>query len=164
MMFEILSRTPTWVWALLAGLLALGLTQWRERRVAPAQLFVLPGVLLALGLWSTAQSFALPALALLVWAKAMLVTTTLARRLPPQAGVRWDAAAQRLVLPGSALPLVVILAVFSLRYAGGVALALHPAWRADPAVALPMAAAYGAISGLLVGRALGLRRLLPAAR
>jgi|JI7StandDraft_1071085.scaffolds.fasta_scaffold192695_2 hypothetical protein len=162
MIHEILSRTPTWVWALLAGLLALGLAQWRERRVTQAQLFILPGVLLALGLWSTAQSSTMPALALLVWAKAALVTTTLARRLPPQPGVRWDAAAQRLVLPGSVLPLVVILAVFSLRYAGGVALAMHPVWRADPAVALPMAAAYGAISGLLLGRALGLRRLVAA--
>lgn len=159
MILDVFRFTPPWVWALLAALVALGLSQWRERRIAPARLFILPGVLLTLGLWSTAQSFATPALALSVWATAALVTTTLASRLPPPAGVRWDAAAQRLVLPGSALPLVVILSVFGLRYAGSVALALHPAWRADLAVALPMAAAYGAVSGLLLGRALGLRRL-----
>lgn len=163
MIVDIFRYTPPWVWAMLAALVALGLSQWRERRVAPARLFILPGVLLALGLWSTAQSFAAPALALPVWAAAAFVTTTLASRLPPPAGVRWDAAAQHLVLPGSALPLVVILAVFGLRYAGSVALALHPAWRADLAVALPMAAAYGAVSGLLVGRALGLRRRIAAA-
>ncbi len=159
MVFDILRFTPVWVWGLLAALVALGLSQWRERHVAPAVLLVLPGVLLALGLWATAQSFEARTLALLVWAKAVGLAATLARRLPPQAGAAWDAAAHRFELPASALPLVVILAVLTLRYAGSVALALHPEWRADVAVALPMAAAYGTLSGLLLGRALGLQRL-----
>jgi hypothetical protein len=164
MILEILRRTPAWVWALLAGLLALGLSQWRERRVAPARLFILPGVLLALGLVSTTQSFDARGAALATWAMALAAAASFAHRLPPAAGARWDAVAQRLVLPGSALPLVVILAVFGLRYAGSVALALHPAWRADLGVALPMAATYGAISGLLLGRAIGLSRFAAVAR
>lgn len=156
MIVEILQRTPGWVWALAAGLLLLGLSQLRERRLAPWRLWLLPGVLLTLGLWSLAQSFTPPWLALAVWTKAVALAAAVARRWPAPPGLRLEGG--RLVLPGSALPLVVIGAVFVLRYAGGVALALHPAWRADPVVALSMAASFGAISGLLLGRTIALWR------
>lgn len=162
MILEILRHTPGWVWALAAGLLLLGLSQLRGRRLAPAALWVMPGLLLAMGLWSLAQSFTPPWLALVVWTKAVALAAAVARRLPPPAGLRLEGG--RLVLPGSALPLVVIGAVFTLRYAGGVALALHPAWRADPVVALSMAASYGAISGLLLGRTIATWRAAQALR
>lgn len=162
MILEILRHTPLWVWALAAGLLVLGLSQLRERRIAPARLWLLPGVLLVMGVWSLSQSFASPWLALLVWTKAVALSAAVARRLPPPAGLRLEGG--RLVLPGSALPLVIIGAVFTLRYAGGVALALHPAWRGDLTVALSMAASYGAISGLLLGRTIATWRAAQALR
>lgn len=150
LIIEILRHTPAWVWLLATGLLALGLSQLRERRIAPWRLWLLPGVLLGLGVLSLTQSFSSPLLPLVVWTKAVALAAAVGRRLPPPAGLRVEAG--RLVLPGSALPLTIIAAVFGLRYAGGVALAMHPAWRADLTVALPMAAGYGAIGGLLLGR------------
>jgi hypothetical protein len=63
---------------------------------------------------------------------------------------------QRLHLPGSWMPLVVILLIFSLRYAAGVAQGLHPEWRDLPAVQAALALWFGAWSGLFLGRALGL--------
>ena len=77
-------------------------------------------------------------------------------RLPTE--LRWDAARRELLLPGSVLPLLLIFTLFTLRYAGTVSLVLHPDWRASAAVALPMAAAYGAAAGVLFGRVLGLLR------
>ena len=156
MLIEIVRHTPHWVWALLAALLALGAAQLRPRRVSQGRLFVLPAVLLALGLFSTATSFSPPWPALAGWATAMAAGCVLGQRLPRPAGTAWDADGRTLWLPGSALPLALIVTVFALRYAGGVALALHPHWREAAAVALPMAAAYGAISGLLLGRVLAL--------
>lgn len=156
MIIDILRHTPFWVWLLLAALLALGAAQLRTRRVSRARLFVLPAVLLLLGLSGTATSFQPPAPALAAWAMAVAAGVALGRRLPPAAGARWDAERRVLQLPGSAWPLVLILTVFMLRYTGSVALALHPAWREATAVALPMAAAYGAIAGLLLGRVVAL--------
>lgn len=156
MAVEIVRHTPAWVWMLLAALLLLGASQLRERRVPRARLFVLPAVLLALGLSATATSFRPAASALGAWTLALAAGVTIGRRLPPPAGARWDAGGRTLRLPGSAGPLLWILAVFALRYAAGVALALHPAWREAPAVALPLAATYGAIAGLLLGRVLAL--------
>lgn len=161
MLFEILRHTPPWVWGLLAALLALGLSQLRARRVARERLLVLPLVLMALGLWSTATSFD-SALPLAAWGGAFAAGLAAGRRLPLPAGARWDADSARLQLPGSAWPLAVIVAVFALRYAGGVALALHPAWRGLLAVALPLAALYGLIAGGVLGRVLGLVALARA--
>lgn len=156
MLIEIVRHTPHWVWALLAALLALGAAQLRPRLVSLGRLFVLPAVLLAMGLFATATSFSPPWPALAAWATAMAAGCVLARRLPRPAGAAWDADGRTLRLPGSALPLAMIVAVFTLRYAGNVALVLHPHWREALTVALPMAAAYGAISGLLLGRVLAL--------
>ncbi len=156
MLLQILIHTPLWVWAMLLGLLTLGLWQRQTRRVRRAQILALPLVLLALGVWSMAAAFVALPLAFATWLTALGATAAWARRWAPPAAARWLEAEQKLQLPGSWLPLVIILVVFSLRYSTGVSLALHPEWRAALAVQMPLACAFGALSGLFLGRALGL--------
>ena len=152
MVTQILLHTPAWVWALFAALLALGFWQSRPRVLAPRQVLVLPAVMLGLGLWSSAGAFAaLPWLAL-AWLKGLALGFAVGRRLAPAA--RWDG--QRLHLAGSAWPLVLVVAIFSLRYASSVALALHPALLHRAAVMLPLTAVYGVLGGLFAGRAFAL--------
>ena len=160
MTFEILRHTPMAVWAALAALVGLGLSRTRPRLVSRWRLLTLPVALGVAGLASLALGFRSPWV-LLVWALAFAALLVLARRLPPPSGLRWDAAAARLLLPGSWLPLAVILVLFGLRYASAVATALHPEWQHALALRLLLAGASGAVSGLLLGRAFG---LLNAAR
>jgi hypothetical protein len=160
MVIDILRHTPAWVWLLLAALLALGVSQLRTRRVSRRRLWVLPVVLCSLGVSATAMSFRPATPALAAWATALAAGVMLGRRLRPPADACWDTTGRTLLLPGSAGPLLLMIAIFTLRYASGVALALHPAWREAPHVALPLAALYGAIGGMLFGRTLG---LLPGA-
>ena len=161
-MYDILRFTPVWVWGLLAALLALGFWQTRPRVVARARLLALPLALLGLGLWSTSSSFTALPVAAGAWLAALSASFLAARRLPTPAGARWDAASERLHLPGSWLPLALIVAIFSLRYSATVAMVLHPAWRGDPTLLLPLAALYGSLSGLFLGRAVGLLALTRA--
>ena len=154
MLIQILLHTPVWVWLLLAGLLALGLWQRRSRQVSRARLLALPLSMLALGLWSMAPGFVAQPLVAAAWLAALLLATSLGRRLPPPTGAQWRADVQRLWLPGSWLPLVIIVCIFSLRYASGVALALHPEWKSQLNVQLPMALVFGLLSGVFLGRAL----------
>lgn len=133
----ILHHTPPWVWVLLAALLVLGLSQLRTRSVSRTRLLVLPAVLVGLGLFATATSFQPAGPALAAWVLALAGGVMLGRQLPRPTGARWDASGRSLLLPGSALPLLVIMAIFALRYTAGVALALHPAWRSAAAASLP---------------------------
>lgn len=163
----ILQRTPGWVWLLLAGLLALGASQLVARRVSLARTLVLPVAMTTLAGWGITSAFAAtgtPALPLTAWlAVAALVCAALWRWQPhPAAGTRYDAAARRFHLPGSALPLLLILAVFCNKYAVGVETALAPAHAADTVLALAVAAVYGLFTGVFLVRALRLWRLAHA--
>jgi hypothetical protein len=156
MVWMILQHTPAWVWALLGGLLALGLWQTRGRQVRRGQVLALPAALLAMGLSTMAPAFGQQPLAAALWLLALAAGTGLGRRWLQPRTARWLPAVQRLQLQGSWLPLVVILLIFSLRYAAGVAQGLNPAWRGLLAVQAPLTLLFGGLSGLLLGRALGL--------
>jgi len=162
MIVIILSHTPVWVWGLLAALMALGFSQTRQRRLAPWRLLMLPLVLLGLGLWSMAPGFMALPLSALVWLAALGAGASLLAGRPAQAGTEWLPADQRLLLPGSWMPLLLISGIFSLRYAANVGMAMNPGWRSAPELLLPLALLYGAFSGLFLGRALALLKLTRA--
>lgn len=159
MLMQILIHTPAWVWGLFTALLALGLWQRRSRHVAPAALLALPLVMLALGLWTMAPGFTKLPLTAAVWLLALGTGLLLGRRIPAPRGTQWVPNLRRLRLPGSWLPLALILTIFCLRYAAGVSLALHPEWYEWLALQAGMAMAFGSLSGVFLGRALGLRAL-----
>jgi hypothetical protein len=156
MVWMILQHTPVWVWGLLAGLLVLGLWQTRSRQVRRGQVLALPAALLAMGLSTMAPAFVHQPLAAVLWLLALAGGTWLGWRWLQPRAAQWLPAVQRLQLPGSWLPLVLILLIFSLRYAAGVAQGLHPAWRGLLEVQAPLALVFGTLSGLFLGRALGL--------
>jgi len=159
MLIAIVTRTPVWVWGLLAALLMLGLWQRRARLVTSRSLLVLPLALLALGLSSSGPGFLVQPVSALVWLAAFAAGVGLGLRLPAPRGTEWLADLQRLRLPGSWWPMVIIVAIFSLRYTVSVAQAVHPAWRTDLQVLAGVAVLYGLLGGTFMGRALGLRRL-----
>ncbi len=159
MAMQIFTHTPLWVWGLAAALLTLGLWQRRTRRVAPAALLGLPLGMLALGIWAMTPGFLqLPATAL-VWLMALGTGWLLGRRWPAPIGACWHVATGRLHLPGSWLPLILITTIFGLRYASNVALVLNPALRHSLLTQSLQALAFGWLSGLFLGRAMGLLAL-----
>lgn len=164
MLMQILRHTPAWVWLLGAALLAYGLLQLRPRRVRPARLLGLPLALMALGLWSMAPGFAALPVTAAVWLAALAAGAAAGLRVTPPAGSAWDTTARQLLLPGSVLPLLLIVSIFVLRYAVGVGSALHPEWRSLLPLQAALAVVFGLLSGFFVGRSLGLLRLARAPR
>ena len=150
---QIVTHTPAWVWGLLAALVLLGLLQSRPRAWTRARLLAAP---IGLGIFSMVSMA--PALAalpetLIAWVLAFAGTLHLMHRRPAPAGTRIDPATGLVHLPGSWMPLVVMLSIFSVRYAVNVAQALNPVLRTTPGFAMPVALVYGALAGLLLGRA-----------
>jgi hypothetical protein len=155
---QVVEHTPTWVWAILAALIALGGLQMRAHEVSRARLAMMPIGLGGFSLWGAASVFGMQAPVLAAWSVgvALALAANLALRWPLQ--VRYDAQRARFALQGSTLPLLLMLSVFAVRYAITVTLVFHPDWKTHAPFALAVSAAYGLLSGLYAARALRILR------
>jgi len=159
---SILRHTPVWVWGLLAALIALGLSQARHRSTSLARIAITPVAMTVLSLWGAVSSFgASPQFGpvLLAWSATAAASLAAVAPSAAPAGTRYDPASRVFQLPGSWIPLLLILGVFLTKYVVGVELAMQPALARDGAYALAVATLYGVFSGLFVGRTARLWRL-----
>ncbi|MDP2450801.1 MAG: hypothetical protein Q8M93_04285 [Polaromonas sp.] len=158
----VLKNTPPWVWGLLVALLALGLSQVRNRRVGALRMAIMPLAMTGLSLWGTASAFGKSPLfgyILLVWLAGALLMAGLIATTAPPTGTRHDAAGHSFWVPGSWLPLALILGIFLTKYIVGVDLAMQPQLAQDGPYTLVTGALYGVFSGIFAGRSLRLIRL-----
>jgi len=159
MIIAILQHTPLWVWALLTGLVALGLIQARDLEISLVRVTILPLVLISLSFSGVLSAFGVFPVALGGWLAGVGVALAIGRQFMVSRGARWSPESGRLHVPGSWLPLVLILALFSIKYMAGVMLAMTPALAHDAVFAGLCGLGYGAFSGLFLARAVGLRSL-----
>jgi hypothetical protein len=156
MFIAILQHTPTWVFGLLFGLIALGVSQSFPRSVTPRRSAVLPPALVGVSLMGLAGTFTREPLALLAWALGLTAAVATLHGRVDTSAVRFCARTQRFQVPGSWLPLALMLALFAVKFGVGMTLANHPELRDSRALALTASAAYGLFSGVFLGRAMAL--------
>lgn len=159
-LMQILLHTPRWVFGLFAVLLALGLSQVVSRRASLTRVSILPLAMVALsfsGVWSGFAA-SQPWL-LLGWLKALGASAWLVSRRPAPAGTAYESETRTFVLPGSAMPLAMIMAIFLTKYAAGIAMAMQPGLAQHTTFAWVTSVLYGAFSGVFLGRALRLWRM-----
>jgi hypothetical protein len=162
MLLQILQHTPVWVWGLLVALVALGLAQARARAVSLTRLTILPLVMLALSFSGVVSTFAHATIAILAWAVGVIASIALGRSFLAPRGASWSPETGLVHVPGSWLPMALIVALFLIKYGVGVTLAMNHAMAADAIFGACCGFAYGGFSGLFAARALGLRRLASA--
>lgn len=162
MLWSIIEGTPHWVWALLAALLWLGASHMLPRQVGLRRALLSPLALSIFSVWGLASAFGLKPDVLLAWLVAGGATMGIALALRSQApaGQRFDPATLRFHLPGSSVPLLLILAIFLTKYLVGVELVLQPALTHDHRFTLEIALLYGVFNGLLFARVARLWRLM----
>ena len=158
----ILSHTPTYVWMILAALVVLGALQWRDHVLTRTRLAIAPIGLGAFSLWGATAAFGLRTEVVACWAFGIGLAVVANRWLRWPRNVRLDGSGG-FAIGGSPWPLVLMLAIFALRYSVAVTLAFHPTWARDPAFSLALATVYGAVSGLFTARALRILRASPSA-
>lgn len=158
--FAMVRRTPLWVWALLAGLVALGASQLRDRTASVLRVSLVPvgmSAFSAWGIWSAFGHTPISAEVLTVWiGVAVAVTAAVA---PGRAAATYDASRREYRIPGTVIPLLLIVGIFMTKWMVGVQLAIVPRLVAEAGFALPVAALYGMFTGLFAGRAARLWRL-----
>jgi hypothetical protein len=153
---QILSHTPAWVFVLFAVLLAFGLMQARTRTVRMIPALLLPAGMIALSLAGINSSFGLKPVPLASWAVALAATAAVGHALFRDKRVEYDAATKKFFIPGSWVPLAVIVAIFFAKYAYAVMHALKFDVISAPLFIVALSAVYGLLSGYFAARAVNL--------
>ena len=153
---QIIQHIPVWVFALLLGLIALGLMQTRTRHIRMQRMLGLNIGLTIFTLVGVVQQW-LPTpwltLGLLSWAVACAFLTYALSAIAPPSGAAWDSHTRLFTVPGSWLPLTLFMAVFVCKFAVGMSNAMLPGELNNAVSAMAISAWYGLFSGLFNAQA-----------
>ena len=122
-LLELIAGTPAWVWALLGYLSITGILALKPRTVSFSRLLILPGILIA---WSLISLASKHPVAWVVWLFAVAAGTYIWHFFLHYRSLSVDKQTMRVHLPGSAIPLTVMLTFFLTKYVLGVIYAVHP--------------------------------------
>ena len=161
-MMQTLQHIPIWVFALLIGLIALGLVQTRTRHVRKQRLLGINIALTVFTLVGVIQQWRLTpwlALSLLSWAAMGLLVAWVFGQGAAPAGAGFDLETRRFTVPGSWLPLALFMTIFACKFAVGMTTAMAPDLLDSLSAAIGVSALYGLLSGILNARAWRLLKL-----
>jgi len=162
MFTDILLGAPGWVWPLLAVLMALGISQTLPRTVTLRRATIVPIALILFSLFGVTSTFRGQPGAIAAWAVSLALVAALAIAAGAWSGIGWQAESQRLEVPGSWWPMVLILGLFITKFAVGVTLAIQPVHAHDPLFATIVGAVYGVFSGMFFSRGLAMWKVAHA--
>jgi hypothetical protein len=156
---EILKHTPMWVFVLFFLLLVLGYFQSKPRIVSLGRVAVLPVVMIVLSLYGVWSAFGVSVSGIAAWFVGVGFAVFLNQlRTSPQ-GVAYSRETKSFVIPGSWLPLALMMAIFFTKYAVGVVLARKLSFGGTPLFIGGVSLIYGFLSGMFFSRVLGLWRI-----
>ena len=158
MILEILKHTPVWVWGLFALLVYLGAMQSRTRTFSPARLAILPAAMLAFSLYGVLSVFGASVPAIAAWLTGLVASAWAIVALGLPRNATWSEETRTFSVPGSWLPLGIMMAIFFTRYAINVSIALDPSLKQAAGFLPAVGLTYGASSGYFLARALNIRR------
>lgn len=154
MIIDILHHTPVWVFAVFAVLVYVGLQRVRSGEIPRGQLLTVPIAMAGFSLFGLCQSFGDGLVPVVAWGSVYAAALAAAWVLPPRTGVQYSAASKRFRVPGSWLPLALMMTIFFTRYVVAVLLAMHPSLHRETWFVAAVGAAYGLSSGCFAARAL----------
>ena len=159
LLVQVFAHTPPWLYILFLALVAIGVFQIAARRVGFKRALLVPLAMVGLSISGVASGFFALPVALLAWGLAAAAAAVLLLAKAPPVGTEYEAATGRFAIPGSTLPLVLIMGIFFTKYTVGVTLLHAPQLAHQMSFALPVSALYGIFSGVFAGRATSLWRL-----
>ena len=154
MILSILQHTPVWVFALFVALVALGARRLRAHTIGVRQLLILPIAMTGFSLFGLTQAFGIGVVPLAAWSLAFAAMLVFATVRPTNPAVQYSPAVRAIHIPGSWLPLALMMTIFFLRYAVAVTLVINPTLHGDASFVAGIAALYGLSSGSFAARAL----------
>ena len=158
MIMSILQQVPRFVWFLLAGLIALGVSMSFTRRRSVRSAVVIPLAMILWSFYGVISVFNQP-VALAGWLGGVVLAQGLSLALGLWGDIRWSPQEQRLIVPGCWIPLAMIMGLFVTKFGVNVMLGMHRELGADVTFAAGAAFAYGAFSGMFLARGVAMLKV-----
>ena len=153
-MLEIISHTPVWVFAIFFLLLFLGIKQSKETNITVRSLFILPVAMLLFSFYGIYSVYGFSALSVLSWCGALVITTFIGRKYLVSKTITYLSSDKRFNIPGSWVPLVVMMAIFFSKYFVNVALVLELPVINNMYFMVLSSCLFGVMSGFFIARSL----------
>lgn len=146
---------PPWVPVLFLGLVFLGYRQSLPHTVKPAKLVAVALAMLGFSLYGVFSAFGADMPVLLAWAAGYGASVSLGAQRVASGLVT---AGAKVRLPGSWVPMALILGIFTAKFALGFATATHSSLLQQQGFAMFLGFTLGALSGGFGARALAVHR------
>jgi hypothetical protein len=154
MFIEIMKHVPIWVFALFFALLGLGYFQSRERTLSRARVAILPVAMTGFSFYGVVSAFGVTPLGMVSWLLGVAVAATLGLALGAPKKVAFLPATASFHVPGSWVPLVLMMMIFFAKFAVNVAMAVAGDVAGTAVFADAVSLCYGLFSGVFLARAL----------
>lgn len=152
MLIGIFKGTPAWVFILFLALVALGYFQSRDRIVSRSRVAITPVAMIALSFYAALSTFR--SVALVFWLTGTGLAVWLGIKLLASRDLRYLNESKSFFIPGSWLPLGLMMAIFFTKYATAI---IHVK---EPVSIGAISLFYGICSGMFCARALILWRAI----
>jgi hypothetical protein len=160
---QIVVSTPPWVWVLLAFLLFLGLRALRPSTAPLWRVAILPAIFCVWGITGLFSLHSPTPQRILPWLAAIAVGVGIGMAVAGLQPIRADKMRGLVRVPGGPLTLLLILGIFASKYAFGVLHGMSPTLFAELRYWLTELVLSGTLTGMFVGRFVGLWRQYRAA-
>lgn len=150
--WQTITHTPWWVFAVFFYVLKVGISATRPRIVRIKKLFLLPAVLLALSLNSLLTSFSLTIMTGSIYAMTLAFGMIGGWMFVRKLDLSFDHTRRLVKVPGSFLTLFLILTIFFTKYYLGYTSATHPEKLLQARFVVFQICLSGISAGLLLGR------------
>jgi len=149
---ELISHTPTWVFAIFFSLLVLGFIQSKERVVKVKTVFILPIAMIIFSFFGVWSVFGLSTLTITLWVVGLVTTLVIGLKLAYPRLVSFSGQSNKLTIPGSWAPLFLMMAIFFTKYFVGFAVARELPVINEQLFVILLSLLYGAFSGIFLSR------------
>lgn len=160
----IIQGTPIWVWVLLVVLLSRGFKALDSATAPLSRLALLPLIFAGWGLVHMATNPFAGGAATVAWVACLLAGCACGAVIASRTRFIVDPAARTVMLPGSALPLVLIVATFAAKFWLGFETATATSAASLATYAVVDAAVSGLVAGVFGGRFICYCRAMAARR
>ena len=138
--------------------MAVGCVQSKDRVVSRGKVSLLPAAMIGLSFYGVVSAFAFSAVSLMCWVLGIGIAAWLGVMLAIPRGVTYSTETKLFSVPGSWLPLALMMAIFFTKYVVAVMLARRLSIAGEVTFIGSISLCYGLFSGLFLARALVIRR------